>query len=134
MAAEDLDSVRELFDDGWSRGDWSRGVEIFADDVKVTVFDPDGDEIELHGLAALQDWLRGFLREWRDVREEYDELLDLGDRILSRGRQIAAGRTSGAPAVMPIYFLFVFRDGKVVEFSSTRHADVADRRAGLNAR
>jgi ketosteroid isomerase-like protein len=134
MAAEDLDSVRRLFDEGWSRGDWSRGVDMFADDVKVTVFDPDGDEIELHGLAALQGWLRGFLREWRDVREEYDELLDLGDRILSRGRQIAEGRASGAPAVMPIYFLFVFRDGKVVEFSSTRYADVADRRAGINAR
>ena len=133
MAAEDLDSVRRLFDEGWSKGDWSRGVEMFADDVKVTVFDPDGDEIELEGLAALQEWMRGFLREWRDVREEYDELLDLGDRILSRGRQIAAGRTSGAPAVMRIYFLFVFRDGKVVEFSTTRHENVANRRAGLNA-
>ena len=133
MAAEDLDSVRRLFDEGWSQGDWSRGIEMFADDVKVTVFDPDGDEIELKGLAELQAWLRGFLREWREVREEYDELLDLGDRILSRGRQIASGRTSGAPAVMPIYFMFVFREGKVVEFSTTRHADVADRRAGINA-
>lgn len=132
MAAEDLDSVRRLFE-AWSRGDWSPGAELFADDVLVTVFDADGDEIELNGLAALQDWLRGFLREWRDVRQEYDELLDLGDRILSRGRQIAEGRASGARAVMPIYFLFVFREGKVVEFSSTRHEDVAGRRAGLNA-
>jgi ketosteroid isomerase-like protein len=133
MAAEDLDSVRRLFD-AWSRGDWSRGAEMFADDVRVTVFDPDSDEVELNGLAALQQWLRGFLEQWRDVRQEYDELLDLGDRILSRGRQIAAGRSSGAPAEMPIYFLFVFRDGKVVEFSSTRYADVADRRAGINVR
>jgi ketosteroid isomerase-like protein len=134
MAAQDLDSVRRLFDEGWSQGDWSRGVEMFADDVKVTVFDSDGDEIELDGLPALQEWLRGFLGEWREVREEYDELLDLGDRILSRGRQIAEGRVSGAPAVMPIYFLFVFRGGKVVEFSTTRYEDVAHQRAGLNAR
>lgn len=133
MAAEDLDSVRRLFE-AWSRGDWSPGVEMFADDVQVTVFDADSDEVELEGLAALQDWLRGFLSQWRDVRQEYDELLDLGDRILSRGRQTAEGRSSGARAVMPIYFLFVFRDGKVVEFSSTRYADVADRRAGINVR
>ena len=134
MAAEDLDSIRRLYEEGWSRGDWSRGVELFADDVLATVFDPDSDEIELHGLAALQEWLRGFLQEWRDVRQEYDELLDLGDRILARGRQIAAGRASGAPAVMPIYFLFVFRDGKVVEFHTTRYEDVANRRAGINVR
>ena len=65
---------------------------MFADDVQVTVFDADSDEVELEGLAALQDWLRGFLSQWRDVRQEYDELLDLGDRILSRGRQTAEGR------------------------------------------
>ena len=131
--AEDLDSIRRLCE-GWSRGDWTRGAELFADDVLVTTFDADGDEVELHGLAALQEWLRGFLEHWRDVRHEYDELLDLGDRILARGRQIAEGRASGAPAEMPIYTLFVLRDGKVVEFHTTRYADVADRRAGINVR
>ena len=128
-----MDSIRGLLD-AWARGDWTQGQELFHDDVLVTTFDADGDEIELDGLSALQDWVRGWLEDWRDVRQEYYEVLDLGDRYLSRGRQIAEGRVSGAPAEMPIFNLFVFRDGKVAEFHTTRYEGVAMRRAGIDAR
>ena len=133
MAQEDLDSVRRLLD-AWARGDWTEGAEFFHDDVLVTTFDADGDEIELHSLSALRDWVRNWLKDWRDVRQEYYEVLDLGDRYLSIGRQKAEGRVSGAPAEMPIFNLFVFRDGKVAEFHTTRYEEVARRRAGINPR
>jgi len=120
--------------DGWARGDWSGGVDLFHEDVLVTTFDADGDEIELHGLAALQQWVSSWLEDWRDVRQEYDELLDLGDKCFMIGRQTGTGRVSGATAVMPIFNLFVFRDGKVVEFHTTRYEEVGRRRAGLDVR
>jgi len=133
MGAQDLDRIRALFE-GWSRGDWSGGTELFADNVVVTTFDADGDEIALDGLAALQAWHRSFLQQWHDLRQDCDELLDLGDRILSIGRQTATGRASGVSVEIRIYNVFVFDDGRVVEFHVTRHEDVARRRAGLNAR
>lgn len=133
MAAEDLEKVRQVYE-GWARGDWSAGRELFSEDLKSTTFDADGDEIALNSREEMVTWLQGFLKQWDHFRQEADELVDCGDRILVIGRQYATGRASGVVLEMPVFTVWVFRDGKIAEFHSSRDEGVARRRAGLNVR
>ena len=133
MAAENLEKVRQVYA-GWARGDWSASRELFSEDLKSTTFDADGDEIALNSREEMVTWLRGFLEQWDDFRQEANELVDCGDRILAIGRQYAIGRASGVVLDMPVFTVWVFREGKIVEFHSSRHEGVARRKAGLNAR
>ena len=131
MSAADLEALRELYRH-WAQGDWRYGADLFADDVVTTTFDADGDEVVLHGADALRRWFRGFLEQWDDFRQEVDDLVDYGDRIYVVAHQTATGRASGARLEMPVYNVWRFRDGKVVEFHTTRHEDAARRAAGLD--
>jgi ketosteroid isomerase-like protein len=133
MAAEDVDAVRSVYD-GWARGDWNTGVDLFAEDLYATTFDADGDEIECHSRAELAGWLRGFLKQWENIRQEAEEIVDCGDRVYAVARQYGTGRASGVELVMPVYNVWVLRGGQVVEFHTTRHEGVARRKAGLNVR
>lgn len=131
MAAEDVAKVREIYEH-WERGDWSAGAELFAEDLYSTTFDADGDEIECRTREELAAWLRGFLKQWDEIRQELEEIVDCGDRIYAVARQYATGRASGADLAMHVYNVWVFRDGRVAEFHTTRHEGVARRKAGLS--
>jgi ketosteroid isomerase-like protein len=133
MAADDVAKVREIYEH-WARGNWVSGREHFADDLRSTTFDADGDEIHLNSREELETWFRGFLQQWDDFRQDVDELVDCGDRVLVIGHQSATGHVSGVRLEMPVFTVWVFRDGKIVEFHSTRHEGVARRKAGLNVR
>ena len=130
MSAANVEALRHVYEQ-WSRGNWRVATDLFADDVVSTTFDADGDEIVLHGLEALRAWFRGFLEQWEDFRQEAEELIDCGDRVLAIGHQSAIGKVSGARLEMPVYNVWVFRDGRVVGFHTTRHEDVARRVAGV---
>ena len=130
MSAADVERLRELYSH-WAQGDWRYGAELFADDVVTTTFDADGEQIVLQDADALRAWFRAFLEQWDDFRQEVDELADLGDRIYVVAHQTATGRVSGARLEMPVYNVWRFRDGRVVEFHTTRHEDAARRAAGL---
>ena len=95
MAAEDVEVVRRVYD-GWARGDWSTGAELFAEDLYATTFDADGDEIECHSRAEMAGWLRGFLEQWDNIRQEAEEIVDCGDRVYAVARPSATGRARGA--------------------------------------
>lgn len=130
--ASNVERVREIHE-RWAQGDWTAGRDLFDEDVEFTTFDVQ-DEVVLHGLTEFARWFRDFLGHWRDLRQETDELIDCGDRILARGRQSAMSRASDARVEMPIYNVWVFEEGKLVEFMATRDEGVARRKAGLNAR
>lgn len=132
--AEGLERLRHTYED-WACGDFSGGAEMFADDVLVTTFDADGDEIELRGLAEFQRWFREFLEQWQRFRIEAVDLTVHGDRVFVTAMQHATGLTSGAELAMPVYAAWVFNEhGRVVEFHTTRHEEVARRKAALDAR
>lgn len=131
MAEAEIERLREIYEH-WSRGDFRVGEDMFAKDVLTTTFDADGDDIVLHGLGPFQRWFRSFLEQWDAYRIEGIEFTDHGDRIFVISDQYATGKASGVELKMPVYAVWVFRDGEVVEFHTTRHETAA--LAKLNAR
>jgi ketosteroid isomerase-like protein len=133
MPAAPVETVREIYEH-WARGDFRFGAELFAEDLTATTFDADGDEIPLRGRAELAGWMRQFLEQWADFRQEALEITADGDRVLVAGRQFGTGRTSQVELEMPFYTAWVIRDGQVVGFHTSRREEIARRAAGFNAR
>ena len=80
----DVELLRSLFDD-WGRGEFSRGVELYADDMYFTTVEPEG-QYDGHGPAGVRRWMRGFLAAWEFYAVRVDELEELGgDHYLAAG-------------------------------------------------
>ena len=79
-----------------------------------------------HG-AYLRAW-EAMIEAMEDFRIELDEVIDYGDRLLTPGRFMGHGSTSGAPFTQPIFQVFTMRRGLVI-----RQEDFADRDKALGA-
>jgi hypothetical protein len=114
MSQENVDVVR-------------RSVEAFPRDVEemLSYFDPEG---ELHsaivggaegnvyrGHEGVRRWFADSFESFEELRNEWSEFRDLGDRVLALGHVRARGRGSGMELDSPMGWVFTVRRGKVVK-------------------
>ena len=128
MAADELEALERIYA-RWGRGEWHTPPAEFADDMVLTTFDADGDELVCNGVEAANEWLGGFLKQWSGFRKEARAIERHGDRFLVICRQSGAGRVSGVPLDMPAYDVWTFEGGRVKALYVTRHEDAARRHA-----
>jgi ketosteroid isomerase-like protein len=115
MSQQNVDVVRQSLD-AFERGD----VEEMLSHV-----DPEG---ELHsaivggaegniyrGHEGFRKWLSDSFESFEELRNEWSEFRDLGDRILAFGRVEARGRGSGMELDSPMGWVFTVRRGKVMK-------------------
>lgn len=89
------------------------------------VYPPDLDPV-LHGREGYRRGWEGALDVFEDFRQEPEEFIDLGDRILVNTHQRGHGRGSGAPINQQVFQLFELRRGLVI-----RQVDFAARSEAL---
>jgi ketosteroid isomerase-like protein len=114
MSQENVDLVR-------------RTLEAFPGDLDemVSYMDP---EVELHsaivggaegnvyrGHEGLRRWYADSFESFEELRNEWSEFRDLGDRVLAFGQVKARGRDSGVKLDSPMGWVFTVRDGKLVK-------------------
>lgn len=68
-----------------------------------------------HGYAAYRDMWSAMLEAFEDMTLEAEELLDLGDRLISVTRMRGHGAGSGVPVDQLLFQVFTFRRGLVVK-------------------
>jgi ketosteroid isomerase-like protein len=124
VASSNVELVREVYD-AWARGDFSGSLDLYDEAITYTTFAAEGDELVLHGLEAVVRWNRQFFSQWRNFRVEARELFDRGEKVLVIGHQHAEGKGSGAPIDMPVFAVWTFRGGRVIELLITRHREKA---------
>jgi ketosteroid isomerase-like protein len=66
------------------------------------------------GHEGLRSWYTDTFEAFEELRGEWSEFRDLGDRVLVLGRAKARGRGSGMELDSPMGWVFTMRDGKVV--------------------
>ncbi len=85
-------------------------------------------------LGGLHRGHQDYLRVWEaaieaiDLRVDYGEIVDYGDRLLLCGRQTGRGRTSGVPVDQPLFQVITLRRGL-----ATRTEQFTERRRALEA-
>ena len=112
-------------------------------DALVAELDPDvewrphltalgGDVVRGH--EGVRTYLASLDDEWDDFRQEVEEAIDAGDRVVVFLNTHGRGRSSGVELHLQVAHVLVFKDGKCVENQTYLDRDEALRAAGLPQR
>jgi hypothetical protein len=95
--------------DAFRRGDWDALAAIMDPDILIR-FDRSWPEQRAYGQEAAIVFYRGIVESWgSDV--SYEEIVDLGDRVLTRERWNVSGQLSGVPGALESSAIVTFREG-----------------------
>ena len=89
-------------------------------------------------LVGVHRGREAFLRVWEagieaiDLKVDYDEVIDFGDRVVLCGRLLGRGRASGIPVDQPLLQVFTLRRGLVIREQDFTDRDKALKAAGLS--
>jgi ketosteroid isomerase-like protein len=132
MSQENVEILRRG-DDAIQRGDLSAALADVDEDVEASRVSPLPDVRSYRGrdgmLQMLLDWVEGF-DEWAMTFEEYVDVDD--HQVIVRVHQRAVGSQSSAPIEADFWFLYGFRDGRVVRLDMYAREAQALEAAGLS--
>ena len=133
MSRENVEIVRSLYA-LWSRGDYMGTADFFDPQVEFARIGAEGvgGEGEWRGQERMWTVTAEYFRAYEDVRNELEEIVDLGDRVLTLSRQYARGKSSGIPIEQPLGEIFTLKEGKVVRLESYWERLKAVEAAGLS--
>ena len=133
MSSENVEIVRQLYDEHWARGDFS-ATAFFDPEVvysRIGTATP-GMEGEWRGLDGMAAGTREYFRAFSDLRIEAERIIDLGDdRVLVLTRQTGHGKLSGVPFDHLLGDLMTLKAGKIVAMDAYWHRTEALDAAGL---
>ena len=99
----------------WGRGEWGTGVGLFADDIRFSGAQPEG-QVEALGPAGIAEFMRRFLEDWEHYRVEPHGLEELGSgRFLATATQHGKGRSSAMDITAPVSIAIRMDKGRIVE-------------------
>ncbi len=126
MSRENVEAFIRMTE-AFSSGDAEPWVEMFDEDGE---FIPQRAPIEgtYRGEARLREFLADNAENFEVFRPEYDDIRDLGDRLLALGTPTIRGREGGVDVQVASALVLTFRDGKVIRFE-----DYGDRQKALAA-
>jgi ketosteroid isomerase-like protein len=75
---------------------------------------------------------RGFQEAFAEVRLDYSEIRDVGERVVGIGRLHARGKTSGVETESPVAWVVDFKDGKAIHAKAYLEPSHALEAAGLS--
>jgi ketosteroid isomerase-like protein len=131
MSKENVEIVRRAYA-AWSRDDRDPALAFFADDVVWTPAREDPDPQPHLGPEGV----RRFWAQWEelfdDLRIEPEELIEVGDRIVSRLHFTGRGKGSGIDVDQRVYQVFEFRDNSIVRIDEFYDRAEALEAAGLS--
>jgi ketosteroid isomerase-like protein len=114
MSEENVEIIRRVYDAAAQRD---------AETV-LALYDPEVElDVSRLGLADLNvyhghDGLRSLFREWNEIwgkiEYDYEELIDVGEHVVSVVTRHARGRASGAEVERPFALVWTLREAKVV--------------------
>jgi ketosteroid isomerase-like protein len=83
------------------------------------------------GIDAVGAYSRQFWSEFSEIQYDMAEVIEAGDHVLVNMRITGRGRTSGAAFDVSAWWVFEFRDGKVVRCHSYLDRDAAVAASGM---
>jgi ketosteroid isomerase-like protein len=112
----------------WSQGDFASSVDVFHPDV---LFKSAVHENPVRGLEAMATSIRDILSTVNEWTLHLEDLIEDGEHVLVRERQLAVGRTSGLPLTTMLHVAFRVKDAQVTEALWFEHRDDAVAAAGI---
>ena len=124
MPSENAKAIRRLYEEGWSKGDFAAGSELWDPDIECVV-EPGAEILDFSGStrgveAMAQMWSKQ-LSAWEHYNTgPIEDLIDAGDTVTVVSRHWGRGKHSGIEVTNPERTaIFTFEDGKVVRLALT---------------
>jgi len=134
MAQENVEVFKRAID-AYNRGDIDAFLEELDPEVELhgalqTMF---GSEATLYrGHEGIRQWVRDIDEALAEIRLEFPEIRDLGDRIIAIGWLRARGKESGADTESPLGCVIELKNGKATRVQSFLDPKEALQAAGLS--
>jgi ketosteroid isomerase-like protein len=124
----------EMFLEGTNavrRGDIEPILDRVSEDV-VWIAARSAVEGAYHGHEGLRRFVADNAENFEVFEPRYDEVRDLGDRVLAFGMFRMRARGSGVETTFPVAGIATYRDGKLVRWEDFRERRLALEAAGLS--
>ena len=131
MSQENVEIVRTAFD-AYFRGDMESVFSLV--DPEIVVMQPPEmpDAMPRHGHAGVMEAIAVWPEQWDDYQLEIVQIVDAGSHVAVRTHQRGRGRRSGVVVEDEIWFVAVFRNGKIAEWRMFGAESDALEAAGLS--
>jgi ketosteroid isomerase-like protein len=130
MSRERVEVVRRLFE-AWNRDDADALVSACHPDVTITTRTSRIQGEPYRGHAGVRRWLAEAQESFEYMEPSYDELREVGERVLAFGRVRTKGKESGVKLDDRLAWVCGFRDGKLFRMAVFEDPGEALEAAGL---
>jgi ketosteroid isomerase-like protein len=131
MPQSNAEVIRELLG-AYDRGDTDAFFAKLDPEVEfVEAADYPGASTH-HGREGVRRALEGWREAWGEIRLELEEVVELGDRMLTVGRQHVRAEFSGVGFQAPLATLWTLREGRVARAQFFLDPDEAHAAMGLD--
>jgi ketosteroid isomerase-like protein len=130
MASENV-AVVHLLLEAFERDDVVAQLALMDPEVEIVEW-PEGPEARTYrghagAIRAGESWSEA----WEWIRNEVDDFVEAGDRVLACGRTHGKGRGSAVEVAIDAFNVYTLRDGKVTRMELFTSREPALRAAGL---
>ena len=130
MASENVEVVHLLLE-AFDRDDVVAQLALMDPEVEIVEW-PDSPEANTYrghsgAIRASETWSEA----WEWLRNEVDDLVEAGDKVLVCGRTRGKGRGSAVEVAIDAFNVYTLRDGKVTRMEFFTSKEPALRAAGL---
>jgi uncharacterized protein len=130
MSQENVEIVRRVFD-AFNKRDTPAFLELLDPDVEWVPILAVLEGRVYRGHEEVRGWIKELATDWEFFEVEYEELREVGGRVMVCGHWHARGRASGVELENPGTYLYEIKDGKVVSMRTFTDRDAALEAAGL---
>ena len=130
MSRDKVEVTRRLYE-GWGRGDFRTGVELYDPHVLLVLRPEFPDAGTYLGREGIARYHRELMAGWSDFTIAGEEFLDAGDSVVVGVRQWGVGVSSGAVTELRYFQVFTFRGDAIVRIESIKEREEALEAAGL---
>jgi ketosteroid isomerase-like protein len=132
MAPENVDLVRRALE-AFARGDVEEMLSFMHPEGELHSAIVGGAEGNVYrGHEGFRRWYADSFESFEELRNEWTEFRDLGDRVLAFGRVHARGRESGVEINSPMGWVIEIRGGKLLKAEGFLDPAEALEAAGLS--
>jgi ketosteroid isomerase-like protein len=131
MSEENVEIVRRAYE-AWGSADPDSALAFLGDDVIWTPAREDPDPRPHRGRAGVREFRAQWEELFDDIRVEAEELIDAGERIVSRLHVTGRGRGSGIDVDQSVYQVVELRGKSIVRIDEFYDRAAALETAGLS--
>ena len=132
MSEENVETVRRSLE-AFQRGDMEEMLSYMDPEGELHSAIVGGAEGNVYrGHEGFRKWYADSFESFEELRNEWSEFRDLGDRVLVFGRVKARGRESGVELDSPMGWVFTVRRGKLMKADGFLSRAEALEAAGLS--